>query len=639
MNVKIGNTKIQVPFPELRFRQRNQNVFNEALSFLNDDVVDEDSEYNQLTAILVANRTSKWAPKTSQDLFKPSLKGMDFWKLKDMDKAVDRIATAKKRNEAIGLVTDFDVDGISSAVVMYLALTEYMDFDKSKIRIFVNNRNVFGYGFNELALDHVMESSGDDIPTLLITADQGSNDNETVELYKKRMSEIGYDYADVIVTDHHQINDGSHCDSAAAFINPQRPDDEFDDSTICGCVVALLLMSALREHLINKEMASSDTPRLTPLLTYASLATIADCVSLQSGYNRCIVRRGLSDINREVIPAWSVLKKKLNKPFDQVTAKDLGFTLGPAINADSRTGGDGSDAVNFLLAKNVDDASKYYEALRSRNNRRKEIDLSMQEAAIAEASKQYYNGRRGLVIYLPAGVHGIHGIVASRVKERFNCPTFIFSPKDVNEKDGPAKRITASGRSIDHIHLQSIVMNNVATHISLKGGGHGAAMGVNIAMKDFEEFQERFDACVKAAAEEKNLPDNYFEPHVLLDHIFQKDDLHWFDNDRILYHINRLEPYGQRFDEPVFGINAKVMSSRPFGKGVNENAHLNIDIRDTSGRSHSLVVFHYTREPWVRDLAIGQDYTFAVKLSYDNWKKRVGMQAVMAASGINAVTK
>lgn len=639
MNIKIGGTKIQVPFPELRFRERNQRVFNAALEHLNEEVQDEDAEYNTLVSVLVANRTKRWTPQKSQDLFRPSLKNMDFWKLKDIQPAVERIAAAKERNEAIALVTDFDVDGISSAVVMFLALTEYMGFDESKVKIRVNNRNVFGYGFNELALNHVLENSKDDLPTLLITADQGSNDNKTIDLYKKTMTEKGFDYADVIVTDHHQINEGSHCDSAAAFINPQRPDDEFGDATICGCVVALLLMSAAREHLISKSLLDKDAPRLTPLLTYASLATIADCVSLESGYNRCIVRRGLNDINREVIPAWTVLKRKLKKPFDQVNAMDLGFTLGPAINADSRTGGDGSDAVNFLLAKNVDDATRYYEALKSRNDRRKEIDLAMQEAAIAEASKQYYKGIRGIVVYLPSGVHGIHGIVASRVKERFHCPVFIFSPKDVSEKDHPEKRITASGRSIDYVHLQSIVINRVSKHLELGGGGHSAAMGVNIAMKDLELFREKFDKYVKEAAEENKLPENYFEPHVLLDHIFQKDELKWFDNDRILYHITRLEPYGQRFEAPVFGINATVMNSRPFGKGVNENAHLNVEIRDDSGREHNVVIFHYSREPWVRDLAIGHAYTFAVKLSYDNYRKKIGMQAVMASSGVNSVKR
>lgn len=638
MNVKIGSTKIQVPSPELRLRERNQKVFTEALSFLNAQSDGDDAEYNKLVSILVANRAKKWTQKTSRDLFRPSLKDMDYWKLKDIKKAVDRIAVARQRNETIGLVTDFDVDGISSAVVMFLALTEYMDFAKENVKIHVNNRNVFGYGFNELALNHIIETSGDNLPTLLITADQGSNDNATIELYKSKMQEVGYDYADVIVTDHHQINQGSHCDAAVAFINPQQADDDFDDPTICGCVVALLLMSALREYLVESGDLEKETPRLTPLLTYASLATIADCVSLQSGNNRCIVRRGLSDINREVIPAWTVLKRKLNKPFDQVTAMDLGFTLGPAINADSRTGGDGSDAINFLMSKTVEEASLHYEALKGRNDRRKEIDLSMQEAAIAEASKQYYSGIRGLVIYLPSGVHGIHGIVASRVKERFNCPVFVFSPKDPKEKDHPHKRITASGRSIDHLHLQHIVMDKVANDIDLAGGGHGAAMGVNIAMKDLGKFKDLFDLYVKETAKEKELPGNFFEPHVLLDHIFQKEELHWFDDSQILFHINRLEPYGQRFEDPIFGINGKVLSSRAFGKGVNENAHLNVEIRDASGREHSLVIFHYSREPWVRDLAIGHDYTFAVKLSYDNWRKRVGMQAVMSASGINAVS-
>jgi single-stranded-DNA-specific exonuclease len=630
MSIKIGNTEIEVPQSELRMRKRNENVYKSM----------RERGESEITSIIASNRMSDVSQKAYQDLVQPSLRDMEYWKLKSIDVAARRIQEAFTNNEKIGLVTDFDVDGISSAVVMYLALTKYMGFKKENISIHVNNRMKYGYGFTEKALDAVVERSNGDMPTLLITADQGSNDSATAKLYKDMMMENGVDYASVIVTDHHHIDEGETCDEAIAFVNPQRPDDEFDDPTICGCVVALLVMSATRDYMKTTGDLPEDTPMLTPLLTYACLATVADCVSLKSGYNRCIVRRGLRDINNEVIPAWKVLKRKINKPFEQVTATDLGFTLAPAINADSRTGGDGSDAINFLLAETDEEAAYYYEQLKSRNTRRKEVDLSMQESAIYEASKQYFEkSRKALVIYLPEGSHGIHGIVASRVKERFHCPTIIFSPVDRKEKDSPDKIITGSGRCIDNLSIIYMVKDRVGEKVDLTGGGHPAAMGLKIRLGDLPVFQEEFDRVVKEEALAASMDDSDFMPHVMVDHILQEDELAILKDVSILKQVNRLEPYGQRFEAPVFAINGMLVDTRTFGKGINQDAHLNLFFRDSTGVTRQAVVFFYGRQPWINDLAVGEEYTFAVSLQYDAYRDSVGMIVQSVSSGVNAVVR
>lgn len=475
MTVKFGNSEFPLPQPELIMRSRHNAVYQAML----------EQNTSVLGAIIAANRLKEATTESIQAIINPKMNDLDIWQLKDIDIAANRILQAKHRGETIGLVTDFDVDGISSACVMKLALTEYLGFSEDKIVVYINNRMMYGYGFNEKVLDRIFTEGGDSPPTLLITADQGSNDSAQVIAFKERMATLGFEHADVIVTDHHHINEGETCDGAVAFVNPQRFDDDFQDKTICGCVVALLVMSAVRETMIKSGDISPETPRLSStLLTYASLATVADCVSLQSKYNRYIVRKGIDDINNGIIPAWVVLKESLNKPSSLIDASDLGFMLGPAINADSRTGGDGSDAINFLLAKTVDDARYYYERLKSRNDRRKEIDISMQEDALKEASRQYFEeNRRGLVIYLPQGSHGIHGIVASRVKERFNCPVIIFSPTDKKEKDHDDKILTGSGRCIERMNIRDMAFT-ACDGIWVKGGGHPAAMGLKIRFGD-----------------------------------------------------------------------------------------------------------------------------------------------------------
>jgi single-stranded-DNA-specific exonuclease len=633
--IMIGGTEIEVPMPELRFRKRNNAVFKKMM---------QAREETFLFSVLSANRIGDTSSQAYQDILRPSMRHMEKWALKDIDRAAERIAQAREADENIGLVTDFDVDGISSACVMYLALTDYLGFPKERVQIFVNNRMKFGYGFTLDALENIYNTSKGEVPTLLITADQGSKDNATVKQYKADMTARGFEHADVIVTDHHHINPNELCPDAAAFVNPQRPDDEFVDNTICGCVVALLTMAVTRDTMIAKGLAEESTPSLSPLLTYAGLATVADCVSIQSPINRCIVRSALRDINNEVIPAWAVLRRKHQKKNQLLKAEDLAFTLAPAINADSRTGGDGGDALDFLLAKTEEEALESYARLTSRNERRKEVDLAMQEAAISEASDQYYAGRRALIMYLPDGTHGIHGIVASRVKERFECPTIVFSPVNVKEKDHPDRMITGSGRCIDNLSIID-VYERMLSEIDMRGGGHPAAMGLKMRLKDLPRFRELMDEHFKADAREIGMSDRDFYPHVMIDHLFQQDDLSLLDardengQFTVLKEVSRLEPYGQKFEKPIFAFNMKLMGKRPFGAKGKEKAHLSMEFRDAIGKTRTAVSFNFQRYPWVDELEVGLDYTVAGSLKYDDFRGEVAIQVESIAPGFNEIVK
>lgn len=626
MTVKFGRSEFPLPTPDLEMRPRHTAVYQAMVS----------KGQSSLVSIIAANRLKEATTEGINALLSPSLNDLDIWQLKDIDKAAARISLAKSRGERVGLVTDFDVDGICSACVMKLAFVDFFKFDESDVEIFVNNRMLFGYGFNETALERIKEKSGSQIPTLLITADQGSNDSAQVLSYKQYMSSIGIDHADVIVTDHHHINKGEQCLGAYAFVNPQRLDDDFSDKTICGCVVALLVMSAAREVMIKNGQIPADTPKLSStLLTYASLATVADCVSMQSKFNRYIVKKGIQDINNEIIPAWSVLKRRIKTPSSLIDASDLGFTLGPAINADSRTGGDGSDAINFLLAKTVEDAERHFENLSSRNTRRKEVDLSMQEDALKDASYQYFDqGRRGLVVYLPQGSHGIHGIVASRVKERFHCPTLIFSPVNTSEKDHPDKIITASGRCIELMNIRDMAFDSCGEFWS-SGGGHPAAMGIKIHLKNLPAFKDIFDERVKKDAVDIFGDTDALYPRVLIDHVLQTNELSWLKDLNTLEEINSIGPYGQRFESPIFAVNCVVMSLKPLGESGN---HIKVIFRDSAGQTHEGKIWHYKRLPWVNDMAVGESMTLAITLEYDSYRNGVGIKVEGAAPGVNSVT-
>lgn len=380
---------------------------------------------------------SRKIPKntTISGILNPSLKHIpDYSLLSDIDKAADRISDAIINGETIGLLCDFDVDGISSTAVLSKSLTDFFNVHPTKIKYFISNRMVEGYGFSEKVLFRVLNTDKNNIPTLLITADQGSADGLRVTSYIKEMESKGIS-ASVIVTDHHEIPHSGGPSDAFAFVNPQKINDKFPDKTICGCTVALLVMVATRISLIEKKYLDENSPKLSQLLAYSTAATIADCVSMASETNRSIVKYGLNEINQEKIPAWKIMKQAIIKNENQpVLADTIAFGLGPRINACSRTGGDGLNGVRFYLSETDISAQRYLNLLDYNNEERKLIEKKLVEESIEKASIMVQEGKKSLVIFLQNGHHGIHGIVASRIVEKFGRPTICLSPKHIEEE-------------------------------------------------------------------------------------------------------------------------------------------------------------------------------------------------------------
>lgn len=618
---------IRLPKPQIKIRERNDKVYKKL----------RDMGKSEIVSIIGGNRISSGDNIAS--LFKPSLGGLNLHLMKDIDKAAGRISKAILDGETIALVVDFDVDGISSGVVLFLALTEYMGCPKDKIRIHVNKRKEYGYGFNSKALQAVLAHDPNDIPTLILTADQGSNDNATVKEYMAFMDKKGIEGASVIITDHHHIQEELACVDAFAFVNPQQKECQFPDKTICGCVVALFTMVVTREALIEKREAlgiEGEIKPITPLITYACMATIADCVSLKSEINRFIIRKGKHDINNGTLPALEVIRENIKAPGTLITTTDIAFSLAPRINADSRTGGDGTTSINFLLSKTVSEARENWAKLTKRNDNRKDEEKIMLNEALVQASSQYYDeGRRGLVLFLPKGNHGIHGIVASRIKERFNCPTIIFSPNNLEDPDSPSRLLSGSGRSVEGFAIDSVLLK-MQTTMDFKFGGHPMALGAKVKQKILKKFASLFDDLVKKQAESKGYTDTFFYPTVMIDHILQSAELNWLRGLDILSEINQLDPFGQRFAEPSFGLNVQVADFTLIGANKN---HVRIRFRDSMGVTHQAMYFNYTTSPIYGLLKIGERYTIAVDLQYNDFTKKLGMIIQAIEIGVNAVSQ
>ena len=465
--------------------------------------------------------------------------------LKDMDKAVERIREALLKKQHIAIETDHDCDGQTSHAVLMHAFIDILGHPVDRIHSFIGHRMQEGYGLSDALAERILNHSSK--IDLVITADNGSSDEPRIA----RLKAAGMD---VIVTDHHGIPVEGIPVSAAACLNPTREDCDFPDPYIAGCMVAWLLMAAVRRTMVDAGDLAQDTPSMTELLDFVAVGTVADCVSMaRSLNNRVVVQYGLQKINQFTRPAWQALRSLLKNTL--VTPEDLGFLIGPLLNSDGRLS-DALGSVSFLLAPDLDAASRWVETLFQQNQERKRIQQELVTDALRQAEHQVLSGRSSIVVYLEEGHAGVHGIAASRIKDQFGRPVIIFSPK-LNDD----VMITGSCRSIDALHIRETLQQIADQHPELisKFGGHKAAAGLSIALEDFENFSLAFEAQVA-----ENLATHTVGPVIWTDG-------HWegaFDLTRLTA-LRTLQPYGREFDEPIFESYAYVKSMRRFGKSYN----------------------------------------------------------------------
>ena len=640
-------------------------VFNMSESFIKKRLTDKvlyqsaiASGYTKLQSMIIANRSLPSG--TDLDGFRnPKISDIpDIALMKDVLKAANRVADAVMNNEKVGLVCDFDVDGTSSAAVLYLLLSKF-GLSNDRIKIFIPNRMTEGYGFSSSVLDRILLE--DPPPTLLITADQGSADGDRVDAYLAFMKKKKYKNADVIITDHHGIPEDGGPKNAIAFVNPQQKKCKFPDKTICGCTVALFLMTAVRSELIKRgHITEIDAPSFKDSIAFSTAATISDCVSMASMTNRAIVTQGLHDINNGITPAWRQMRKFVRDPREFIKAESIAFGLGPRINACSRTGGDGLNAIRFYLSDSDSEAERFFDLLTSNNDERKEIEKHLVEQATIKAENLVDGGYTSLVILLKDGHHGIHGIAASRIVEKFGKPTIIFSPRLVDripitkiEAEAKLNRkipnkfepfydldgaffieriketrkekeqfilceiITVSGsaRSVDglgkdqkgFLDIRDCLNSVQSKQKILDGfGGHEMAAGMSLKYKNVPYFRELLEEQVRARVDKKQLqPKFWTDGYLPAGTIINKE---------FLDEINELQPYGRQFDYPSFTVDAKIVRVNIVGERKDTGQMvLNIDNVIYNG-----IWFKFTLSDCYETLKIGDNFRMVVNIT-ENW--------------------
>lgn len=486
----------------------------------------------------------------------------------DSDKAVKRIALAIKNSEVIGLLTDYDVDGITSHAILFHSLRDFFSVPENKIQHLIGHRIDDGYGISPGLVDRIVSSEV--LPQLIITADCGSSDEAQITQLKSKG-------IDVIVTDHHAIPQEGIPTSAFATINPTRNDCSYPDTTIAGCMVAWLLMSQLRTELIDSKMIHENIPKLSGLLDFVALGTVADAVSLSSPINRAVVNVGLKVMNLLQRPSWQAIKKLLARDFQAFTSEDLGFQIGPRINARSRMS-DPNMALHYLTASTLNDSTRFLLELDKDNQIRKETEKEMLEIAYSLAKAQLLNQKWSLVIHHESFHAGVQGIVASRLMEKFGRPVIVFSPTNDHSK------LTGSARTIPGVHIRDAIENvaNQSSEMVFTFGGHKGAAGLKINASLVDEFSILFDKAVESQLN----ADTDLRPMIYTDGELDESELSF----ETIAELKALEPYGREFEVPVFEGDFKVQSIRVIGS---EGNHLMISLATDS---------HSFRAVWFRAL-------------------------------------
>ena len=433
--------------------------------------------------------------------------------LKDIDKAVERLEIAKEKGEPVWIYGDYDVDGITSVSLCYLALKEL----GYNVKYYIPLRDE-GYGLNIEALDHIKSEGG----TLIITVDCGISSHKEIA----HANDIGID---IIVTDHHEINNGNP--PAFAVINPKREDNEYKFKYLAGVGTAFFLISALFERNNLKD-------ELYKYLDIVAIGTVADIVPLLKE-NRIFVKEGLEYLRRSKWLGINMLIKKIFEDYEtrKFNTYDIGFIIAPIFNAAGRLE-DAKRAVELFIEKDHRVCSTIISELLSKNSERKEIQEDIFQKAVEKIENEKLYENAVLIVGEEGFHHGVIGIVASKILDRYYKPTIIM---EIKKDEGIA---TASCRSIEGFNIIE-ALNNFSD-LLLKYGGHSGAAGFSIKIENIPEFSKRLNEYA-----EKTISDIAFVKPIKIDKplAFYKISYDFLDK------ISLLEPFGFGNSSPIFSLN------------------------------------------------------------------------------------
>lgn len=467
------------------------------------------------------------------------------------------LADILERQEPMLVVADYDCDGATACAVAVRGL-KMLGGENTAIKFLVPNRFTMGYGLTPEVVELAAQQNPK--PKYLITVDNGIASEAGVD----RARELGME---VIVTDHHLP--GDRLPKALAIVNPNQPGCAFPSKALAGVGVMFYLLVALRMELRKRgKFTAESQPKIENLLDLVALGTVADVAQLDRN-NRILVSNGLKRIRSKISQAGILaLFQVAARDHHKANAFDLGFAIGPRLNAAGRLA-DMTLGIRLLLTDQADQAMELAQELDRINRERRVIETGMQAAALAHLAEDQLSdtmtGHSSICLWNPEWHQGVVGIVASRLKERFNRPTIVFAPAD-STSGALEKELRGSGRSITGFHLRDAldIVSKREPGLILKFGGHAMAAGLTIRKADFEKF----DALFQEVAE-KLLNDELLERRHIHDGGLALSEFTPEIGDLLAEEI-----WGQGFPQPVFYGEFEVVQQT-----LMKDKHLRLQLR------------------------------------------------------------
>lgn len=555
----------------------------------------------EILARIIAGRGITMAETT--DFLEPTLRRLmpDPSTLRDMDRAVERLAAAVTRRESVAIFGDYDVDGATSAALLALMLRAH----GVPVKIHIPDRIREGYGPNIEAIEALAAGGA----TLLVTVDCGISSHAPLATAKA----VGMD---AVVLDHHLAPET--LPEAVALVNPNRQDDVSGLGHLAACGVVFMTLVALQRRLRGAAGVHGASPDLMGLLDIVALGTVADVVPL-TGLNRAFVRQGLKIMRQRQRPGLAALMDAagLKEPPE---AWHLGFLLGPRINAGGRIG-DAALGARLLTLDDPAEAARIAAELDRLNRERQVIEQVTVEQAVTAAETETMMGETPAVI-VAGGTDwhpGVVGLVASRLKERFQRPALAIA------WDAETDQGVGSARSVPGVDLGRAVRAAAAQGLIIKGGGHAMAAGLTLTSAQLAPLKAFLNGALcddVAAADEGNT--------LLIDGALTAGSL----TPELAAAIARAGPFGQGNAEPLFALPAHEITD-VMAAGV---AHLRIRFRSGDGSTGQGIAFRAQGQPLGDGLMKlkGRRAHLAGTLQLDRWggRERVDLRLVdIAAAG------
>ena len=576
---------------------------------------------SQFSQLPVSQRTSAWLEQSglhpllarlfaARGVQSPDELSLDLKKLLSPTELKNCLSTASlladilEKKEPMLVVADYDCDGATACAVAVRGL-KMLGGPETLIQFLVPNRFTMGYGLTPEVVELAAQQNPK--PKYLITVDNGIASEAGVD----RARELGME---VIVTDHHLP--GDQLPKATAIVNPNQPGCSFPSKALAGVGVMFYLLVALRAELRNRgKFTNENQPKIENLLDLVALGTVADVAQLDRN-NRILVSNGLKRIRVGICQVGiGALFQAARRDPRSANTFDLGFAIGPRLNAAGRLA-DMTLGIRLLLSDNAEQALELAQELDRINRERRVIETGMQEAALAHLAEDELAGtmaeRTSICLWNPEWHQGVVGIVASRLKERFNRPALVFAPAE----GATGKELRGSGRSLTGFHLRDALdlVSKREPGLILKFGGHAMAAGLTIRKADFEKFEAVFQ---KIASE--LLSDELLERRHIHDGALALSEFTPETGDLLAEEI-----WGQGFPQPIFYGKFEISQ-----QSLMKDKHLRLQLRPLG--EGSLASKPFTGVWFNRTQTLPEKANLAYRLVTDRYQGRARVQLMIEA--------